>query len=1071
MSEKTVYVRTSRGEDEVGSRTAHLSKDIKRALLMVDGRATVAEIMKRSSPSLRGMLLDMLFELAHGGYIQDKAKVAHASTLVAPRLLPTEKLSDRVEELDFTAAYRVPTAAALSEEANKLKLAEEAKLRAQAERHASAADAARKAAKQVEEERARLESEVAKFKAQAKAEEMARAETEKKVKLEAVAAARIEAEQHIKAALEVERMAKQAAEQVRQREEAERHAREALEQTRKIEQQAAQAQADKKRAEEKSKLEDEVISLKAQAEESAKARNETEALLKQQAQAAHLKAEQEARRIREEVERAKQLLADEARAREAERISLQADTARVQAEREAERKKSQADQQAQLDTVKAQLETEARARLDTEVLAKQQAEAARVKAEQEAARVREEVAQARLRVADEARAREAERIALKTEYETARRKSEADQKSQFEAVTAQIETERVKAEQEASRVREEVEQAKLRVADEARTREKAENIAREAEAARAQAEREAASVKLAAAEQAQRDALKAQAENFRMQIEDARGDSVVQAANMTDKLPAALDSKPDEEVFNFADFDVAASHRAEPDVPQHQMESGLLINDAENALLDAAKFSEEEAISAESVSSEPEPVKSEPGTQQENAEVEAQSDIYSEADARQLADEQAEKWAKAERRSVELADRQKVIVEEPVVAVVKPRRKPVPWGKLGALLFVLSLIVLAVMPAILPMQTYVKNIEQLMTSRLGQPVHIGHLEARILPTPRLVLSEVYVGDQKQIQLARAQADFSFSALFGEVKSINRLELDGVQLKGDVLSQVSAWVTQLASDPQYPVARIIMAKAGLDFAGVAWSDVGGELYFTPEGQFTSARLHANRHKFAVEIHAASEKKLALSLTLRDSALPLLPNWVFDEFTATGELTRDELRITDVNSRIRGGVLTGYARVNWRDNWRAEGVLKAKVIPLNKINKLLAGDMDGTAHFEMQSDSLSKLTDTATLKGSFFVKKGIINGVDIIESARLRSRASLPGGRTYFDEMSGELSYANDRYRIQQLKISDPVLSTQGELSVVNKKLSGIISAKLVMRAGSTSLQIGGSTENPSIRVGY
>ncbi|MDX8379195.1 MAG: hypothetical protein R8K48_04000 [Gallionella sp.] len=1068
MSEKIVYVRTRRGEDEVGSRTAHLSKDIKRALLMVDGSATVAIIMKRSSPSLRGMLLDMFFELAREGYIQDKAKVTHAFTLVTPRPLPTEKLSDRIEELDFTAAYRVPTAAALSGEANKFKLAEEAKLRAEAERHASAAAAARKAAKQVEEERARLKSEVAKFKAHAKAEEKARAETEKKDKLEAVAAARIEAEQQIKTVLEVERKAKQAAEQARQHEEAERHAREILTQMRKIEQQAAQAQADKKRAEEKRKLEDEVARLKAQAEEEARARNKTEALLKQQAQTAHLKAEQEARRIREEVERAKQQVVDEARVREADRISSQVEIARVQAEREAEKKKLQADQQAQLDAVKAQLETEARARLDTDVLVKQQAEAACIKADQEVARIREEVEQAKRRVADEAHAREAERIALKAEYETAKKKLEAEQKLQFEAVTAQIEAERVKAEQEASRVRDEVEQAKLRVTGEVRAREKAEKIAREAETARVHAEQEATRVKRVA-EQAQRDALETQAEDFRMQIEDARGGNVVQVANMADKLPAALESKPDEAVFNFAEFDVDTSHRAEQDVPQHQIEPSLLINDAENLLLDAAKFSEDASVSAEPVKSEP--VTSEPVTQQERAEVETQSDIYSEADARQLADEQAEKWAKAERRSIELANRKEVIVEAPVVAVSKPRRKPVPWGKLGALLFVLSLIVLAVMPAILPMQTYVKNIEQLMTSRLHQPVHIGHLAARILPTPRLVLSEVSVGDQKQIQLARAQVDFSFSALWGAVKSINRLELDDVQLRGDAFSQVSAWVTRLASTPLYPVARIVMPKARLGFAGVAWSDVGGELDFTPEGQFTSARLHANRHKLAVEIHATPEKKLALSLTLRDSALPLLPNWVFDEFTATGELTRDELRITDVNSRIRGGVLTGYARINWRDNWRAEGVLKVKVIPLKKINKLLVGNMDGTAHFKMQSDSLRKLTDTARLKGNFFVKKGMINGVDIIESTRLRSRARLPGGRTYFDEMSGELSYANDRYHIQQLKISDSVLSAEGELTVVDKKLSGLISARLVMRSGSTSLKMGGSTESPSIRVGY
>jgi len=78
---------------------------------------------------------------------------------------------------------------------------------------------------------------------------------------------------------------------------------------------------------------------------------------------------------------------------------------------------------------------------------------------------------------------------------------------------------------------------------------------------------------------------------------------------------------------------------------------------------------------------------------------------------------------------------------------------------------------------------------------------------------------------------------------------------------------------------------------------------------------------------------------------------------------------------------------------------QGTLVAKTITTQNMSKALSGDMDGKARFQMQSASLSKLTEAATLEGAFAIKKGVINGVDVIETARLRSKESLPGGRTH------------------------------------------------------------------------
>ena len=120
MDNKTLFIRTSKGEDEVRSKTSHLAGDIRRALVMVDGIATFGEISKRAAPSLRGVLDEMFKELEKGGFIQNKAKAGNIPRIVVPpkMAVPAKKpVEDVDEELDFTAAFRPPSREAMAAEA------------------------------------------------------------------------------------------------------------------------------------------------------------------------------------------------------------------------------------------------------------------------------------------------------------------------------------------------------------------------------------------------------------------------------------------------------------------------------------------------------------------------------------------------------------------------------------------------------------------------------------------------------------------------------------------------------------------------------------------------------------------------------------------------------------------------------------------------------------------------------------------------------------------------------------------------------------------------------------------
>jgi hypothetical protein len=1202
MDNKILFVRTAKGEDEVRSRTAHLSGDIKRALLMVDGSSTFGEISKRAAPSLRHALGDLVRELEKGGFIQDTAKMANIPKMVVPSKMaaPLKKPGgEGLSELDFTAAFRAPSpevlaaeaarAAAEKAEAHARQEAEAARLKAHQE-----AEAARQKAEQ-EAARARAELEAAKAKADAEAK--ARAQAEEKAKQEAEIA-RSKAEAEAKARAEAEEKARREIEAARLKAQQEAEAA-----RRKAEEAAARAREEAERA-------------KRQAEAEARAHEEAERRAREEAEAARRKAEQEAALMRAELEAAKAKAEAEAKAREEaeRRAKAEAEAARAKAQQEAEAARRKAEEEA----AKAKQEIEA-ARLK----AQEEAEAARRKTEQEAASAREEAERARQQAAAEARVRE-----------------EAERHAREEAEAA-----RLKAEQEAARMRAELEAAQAKAKAEAQARAHEEEKAREealrlaqaederlakvqaasaeaqqlTEAALLQSAREAATVPSEAARskgttsrstsatvlfldvvgytrqpvnkqiqvkkqfnQLLSDCLEAVGEGERIILDTGDGAAVGFLQHPEDALEAAM---------QFRRTVLANQHRDYPDlnarigihlgpinvIKDIKGQSNMVgdgINDAQRVMSFAgsdqiyisrsyydfvSRLSDEyaelfeyrgsqkdkhgrehqvyELVEGKAPAAEivlpqdgeaaaeiklepfslklpepvtitpPEPRYEEPRERREEealmsdigklkhpAEVQPAAEkqtkaapvkaeaakpvpearMPTEEEVMALAATQAKTWAEAEQRAREAAIARAEHAAEPEeakkAAPVRARRKPIPWGKIAGGAFVTLVAALFVVPFLLPMQDYANRIEQQFSARVQQPVHIGKLTGRILPTPRLEMSDVSLGETKQIKAQQARVNFSFSALFSSIKQINSVELDGAEVDGAALQQVSGWLQQAVADRQYPVARIELNNGKLETEGLAITGVGGTFDFDSSGKLEQAKLHAADNKYALDIDAAGGK-LQAAIRVRGAALPLLPNWVFDELNAKGELTGDGLLITDFDGRIMGGILLGDARLDWSSGWSAEGKLVAKTVTLQNLSKLLEGDMEGKARFRMQSANLARLADTATLDGDFTVGKGVISGMDIVETARLRSRNNLPGGRTHFDELSGELNYADGAYHFRKLRMKAGVLAATGSVDIARQEVSGRIAADLSTRLGmgTVPLQLGGTTEGLTLRA--
>ena len=941
MDNKTIFVRTSKGEEQVQSRTSHLSGDIKRALSMVDGSATFGEISKRSAPSMRANLAEMFEELEKTGLIQDKSfagkipKTAVPSQMVVPVKMATPRKNPAADkgadELDFMSGY-----AASSRQAPT---------------------------------------------AEGKAEKL-RAEAEEKSKRE------IEA-QKIRAQLEAEAILRKA-------------------------------------------------------EEEARLRLEAAAREQREAEAARVKAEQEARRMRDELDAAKLKAEQEARLRReaAERERKEAEAARVKAEQEARRVRDE------LDAAKLKADQEARLRVETAERERKEAQAARVNAEQEAARVKAEQEAAQLQV----------------ELELVKRREELEAEARLEAQAKAYA--RKKAEEEAEHAREAAERSARQDREAAQAREAVDTqIAKMSEAAEDKPDSFAF------------DAF--HIDGSRQPAEPQKKPAPAQQARPAETSPAAAK----QDAFAFDSFNVDEPVR--PVEPQKVQQPG-----------EAAKPTRPADVREPVQHAVPPPVASEaaerkPGKEQikrqEQERIAAKQRIAEEARAKEMADAQAKVWAEAEQRALETAKvhaervarqaEQSSVTgrEEKSVRAARIPRKPFAWGrlagfflKLGIFLFALLIGALFVVPYFLPMRDYMPKVQQLLSERLHQPVHLGYLSGRILPTPRLELGEIYIGDAKQFQAATAQINFDIMGVFGDTKPIDSVDFQDVKVRGMALPDAAAWLQQLASDKQYPVSRMVISQGTLDADAFQFTGVEGELNFSPAGKFTRAKLSSNSGKYTLGIDATPENKLLAAITVRGSTLPLLPNLTFDELDAKGEIRSDGLLISEFGARILGGNVQGNARIDWRSGWHAEGVLNAKKIVMKDLSKLLDGNTDGSARFKMNSKDLAGLTDSAELESSFTSTNGLISGLDIVETARMRSRENLPGGRTHYDGFRGDFSYARDVYHFTQVKIDAGVLNADATFDISKQQLSGKMKVNLSMRDRVTAdLKLGGAIDNPTL----
>ena len=784
------------------------------------------------------------------------------------------------------------------------------------------------------------------------------------------------------------------------------------------------------------------VEAEAKVKQEAVERQAAEARAKAEA-AARLRAEQEAARIKAQLEAVAKSRRDaEEQARrntEDSRLKAEQEAARVKAELEA--------------AAKAKREAEVRARQEAAAAEKAKAEKVRRKAEEEAARIQAELEAAKARAEAEAKALAEERSRIKAEEEAAARAKAEEERQQREAEAARIKAEeeaatRAKAEEE--RQQREAEAARIKAEEEAAARAKAEEERqqREAEAARIKAEEEAAA--RAKAEETHiidKEAAQPQSEfAFKIDLE-----------GLKDVMPAPVmveqDNQPESKV---------------------EMPQTISIEPGQQEIVQPAE-PEERKIAQPDIGAEMARLKAEQDAQQFRAAQAAKE----EEEAQRLAAEQATAWADAEQRATQ---QRKLETEQAAIqaalaqakaqqkAAGRGRHKSVsPMKLLGGLLG-LILILIFVLPLFWPMEKYISPIEQRISARLGQPVTVGGLKASLLPLPKIEISRLVVGANRELQVENVALRFDPFSFFFADKVINEVSLQGVTVEGKSLEQVMTRLQGLSGESGFILRRVNVQNLQIRTAGFSLPTLSGNAQFD-NGAFARLVLHDENEKMHAELKPVAGR-WQIAFGIRENTLPLLPWVTFGDFNAIGEIGAGEAVFSELDAHAYGGIWSGRGRLSWNKEWRAEARINAKTMELDKMFAQygISGELFADGSVSAKSGSLAGLANTLRVEANFEAKRGVINGIDVVETARLLSRDHLAGGRTHFDQLSGSALLEDHILHLRQLRIESGMLNASGAFNVSEDgQLAGNFNSEIKMREGNNPLVLSGTLKEPKLQA--
>jgi hypothetical protein len=445
---------------------------------------------------------------------------------------------------------------------------------------------------------------------------------------------------------------------------------------------------------------------------------------------------------------------------------------------------------------------------------------------------------------------------------------------------------------------------------------------------------------------------------------------------------------------------------------------------------------------------------------------------------RDLLDEPAEAQRKAEAaqlaRDAERAHRRRVETEAQRRAQLArgSHRKRLLWTLVIVLIGVPAAALLVLQ--YVPLSGYAPAVERTLSERLGEPVAIGSVRYVLVPTPRLVIDDVALPRRPAVRIDRLEAPMApWTALSGP-SHVEVVDAHGLRIDGATLGAIPAWSGN-RGEGAIQVDRLRLNGVKLDLPQAELAAVDGDIAFAADGAVKSAVFTNPNAKLELTSQAEG---MRLLLNARDWRMPYGPPVEFSELLVTGTVEPRKRAAGEFTGRMAGGTVEGAFSANWSGAVALDGKFKVQhariedIAAESKSNVAARGSTQASGRFSMKAADWAGLRASSRIDGTFAIVRGELTNIDLVRAIQSPTTASLRGGRTPFDRLSGVLQSANGHYTYRDLELVSGPLNASGSVSVApDGRLGGRVNVELASRGGVVGrsvLNLAGTVKDPRLK---
>lgn len=393
---------------------------------------------------------------------------------------------------------------------------------------------------------------------------------------------------------------------------------------------------------------------------------------------------------------------------------------------------------------------------------------------------------------------------------------------------------------------------------------------------------------------------------------------------------------------------------------------------------------------------------------------------------------------------------------------------------------------LFILPFLVPMQTYLQQAEAIASEKLGVPVVIGSGNLFLIPSPRVALNDIAVGEHQELKVEKLVVIPTISSLFSTYKTID-LKISKPVINKAALEIVAALSAKKSGNNEATSVRVRQVK--IDEIQLVWPDakyplMNAEATLTEAYQLQSAKLETLDGKLKADVTPRATPNGEDQLIIVSANKWTLPGglpMLIDAAKLEMHLKGSKLEIPKIDIALYGGKLTGDAVLNWAENkettsWRMNGKLAVTSLAVKEPSRMvsksvyLSGNLFGNGNFSAKAKQAGQLADNLRADFKFKVNNGVLHGLDLVEVASLLLKQSQSGGETQFEEFSGLLNVSGKQYHLQNLKISSGLLTAAGQVKVKpNKALDGVVGVDVKNSMGLTEIPliVAGTVNKPVV----